>query len=66
MLNVLNLIESCYKFDIVFVKDFSCIIYCILNNVDYCMKKGSEKLLCRFYLRFVYMNINILKILFYL
>lgn len=62
----MNLTESCHKSDIVSVKDSSCIIHCTSNNVDYRMKKGSEKLLCRFYLRFEYMNTNISKTLHYL
>lgn len=62
----MNLTESCQKSDIISVKDSSCIIHCTSNNVDYRMKKGSEKLLCRFYLRFEYMNTNISKTLHYL
>lgn len=58
----MNLTESCQKSDIVSVKDSSCIIHCTSNNVDYRMKKGSEKPLCRLYLRFEYMNTNISRI----
>lgn len=58
----MNLTESCQKSDIVSVKDSSCIIHRTSNNVDYRMKKGSEKPLCRLYLRFEYMNTNISRI----